>query len=356
MPWSRSLRTGKLRHRLLHPPADQPPDGGVLCLAFSPDGRLLAAGGWGKAATVWDVASGKRWCELPGHEYWVSSLCLSPDGKTLATAHSDKTIRLWEVLSGRERGRLAGHAHRVTQLAFAPDGRLASSSHDRTVRVWDLAAMKEAGRFEGHDAVVGPLAFSADGKQLASGGWDTTILVWDVQRIPRRRAKRIDLSAEEGEALWRDLADADAARAYRAIRRLTLAGESVASLLDKRLRPVPVAEAVKMTRLIAALNSKHFEERAKAEAELARLREQAKPALRQALDGKDTSLELRRRVERLLERLHGPIASGERLRQLRAVEVLEHVGTAGVPLLRKIAGGAPQAPLTREARAALDRR
>jgi RNA polymerase sigma factor (sigma-70 family) len=174
--------TGKRLHRLLHPPRDQ-----ALCLAFSPDGRLLASCGGGAAAYVWDVATGKRWCELPSHDYWVSSLCFSPDVKTLAVAHRDKTIRLWEVRSGKERGRLAGHAHRVTQVAFAPDGRLASASHDRTVRVWDLVAAAEVGCFAGHEAVVGPLAFSADGKRLVSGGWDTTILVWDVQGLPRPR-------------------------------------------------------------------------------------------------------------------------------------------------------------------------
>jgi RNA polymerase sigma factor (sigma-70 family) len=177
------VASGRLRRQLKAlPPAKQKP--GLLCLAFSPDGRFLVTGGFGPVACVWSVASGERVRELPGHDYWVSSLSFSPDGRVLATTCSDKTIRLWEVLSGKERRRLEGHTKQVRSVAFAPDGRhLASGSDDQTVRVWDYVAGKEVACFHGHDGVVGPLAFSRDGKVLYSGGWDTTILAWDVARL-----------------------------------------------------------------------------------------------------------------------------------------------------------------------------
>jgi RNA polymerase sigma factor (sigma-70 family) len=348
--------TGKRLLRLQQPSPDPRRGAGVGCLAFSHDGRRLASTGWEPAACVWDLATGKRWCELSGHKYWISSPCFSPDGKTLAVAHWDKTIRLWEVTSGKERGRLSGHAHRVTQLAFAPDGRLASASHDGTVRVWDLLAAAEMGRFVGHEAVVGPLAFSADGNRLVSGGWDTTMLVWDVQGLQRpARAKPAELSPKEREALWAALAGTDASEAYRAIRTLARAGEQAASFLADHLKPATAVDAEKITRLIEDLESERFPVRANAEAELTKLEDLAEPALRRALEGKPRSLELRRRIERLLERLEVPIVSGQRLRVLRAVEVLEQVGTPRVPTLRRLSAGAPAAWLTREAKAALGR-
>src|SRR5262249_49244429 len=151
-------------------------------------------------------------------------------------------------------------------------GRLASASHDRTVRVWDLLAAAEVGCFVGHEAVVGPLAFSADGKRLVSGGWDTTILVWDVQVLPPPRwAKPAPPSPKEREALWAALGAPDASEAYRAVRTLSRAGEQAASFLAGRLQPTPAADADKIARLIGDLGSERFPVRAQAEAELEKL-------------------------------------------------------------------------------------
>jgi RNA polymerase sigma factor (sigma-70 family) len=351
--------TGKLLHQL-KPPRAPELDGGILCLDFSPDGRLLASGGWGEAAHIWDVATGKLHCRLPGHQYWVPSLRFSPDGQTLAATHWDrekKTIRLWEVRSGKERGQFAGHTDRVSSLAFAPDGRLASAGDDKTIRIWNLGAGEETGCFRGHDSVVGPLAFSSDGQRLVSGGWDTTILVWDMKTLPPPRpAKLAELSPRELDAQWADLADADAVKAYRAIRILTAAPHSAVSFFTERLRPIQPVAAEKIAAWIADLDSERFETRSKAEKELEKLEELAEPALRRASQGRSSSLELRRRIEGLLKRLEGPSTSPETLRRLRAVEVLERINTEEArQVLRTLAGGTPEARLSREAKAALDR-
>jgi hypothetical protein len=201
------------------------------------------------------------------------------------------------------------------------------------------------------------LAFSADGFLLASGAEDHTALVWDVAgRLENGPPGQSDLSAEQLRALWADLAAKDAAVAYRAMCRL-LAGRQTVGFLRKQMRPVPALDArqrEKLTRWIADLDSPQFDTREKAVKELERLGEPAEPALRTLLGGKP-SLEVRRRVQPLLENLE-PARSPQRMQALRAVEVLEHLGTSGATeLLKAIAEGAPEARLTREAKASLER-
>src|SRR5262249_37820684 len=79
----------------------------VDCLAFSPDSKVLAPGGYfhggeDRSIYLWDVATGKELCRLVGHEHSVTSVDFSPDGKVLASGGEDGTIRLWDVTAGKE--------------------------------------------------------------------------------------------------------------------------------------------------------------------------------------------------------------------------------------------------------------
>jgi hypothetical protein len=158
------------------------------------------------------------------------------------------------------------------------------------------------------------------------------------------------LTAEERDAVWGDLADADAAKAYRAMR--TPAASGGVALLRERLKPAEAADAKRLARLLADLDADDFETRAKAVRELEGLGEAAEPALRRALEGQP-SVEVQQRVEKLLARLE---ASPERLRASRATEVLEwDGGPESKKLLGELADGAADASLTRQAKAALKR-
>jgi hypothetical protein len=190
---------------------------------------------------------------------------------------------------------------------------------------------------------------------LASGSTDRIIMTWDVTgRLTGGRDRRTELTPEKLSALWADLSDADAARAYRAEQALSGAAGSAVPFLKERLRPVAALDAKRVDRLLSELDSDDFATRERAAKELEGLGERAEPALRKALTG-EPSAELRQRAEGLLEKLD-LARSPEQLRGVRAVEVLEQLGTEEArKLLQELANGEPAARLTREATAALGR-
>jgi RNA polymerase sigma factor (sigma-70 family) len=326
----------------------------VETVAYAPDGRTLAAGSFdvvrGKERNIrlWNVASGKEVRRFEGGQ--VRAVCFSPDGSILAAGGCAAPVRLWDVASGKEVGRLErtfeeiGQTRNVFAVCFSPDGRtLASAEGDGVVWLWEAATGQRRRRLAGHQRSVFHAAFGADGRTLISSGADTTALVWDVLTPPRGQVRPL-------EAVWADLAGQDAARAYDALCILVAAPGQSVPLLRQRLRPVPVTDAARLARLLAELDSDRFATRRKAMRELEQLEESAAPALRQAL-GKQLPLETRRRIERILEQL-----PPKRLLALRALEVLEHAGTPEArELLAQLSRGLPEAPLTREAKASLER-
>ncbi|QQR46491.1 WD40 repeat domain-containing protein [Myxococcus xanthus] len=164
-------------------------EGSVLALAFSPDGRLLASGGYDAVVRVWDVAAGAQVAELKGHEAELHAVAFSPDGRWLAAAGRPGALWLWDWKQGRRVALLSGHTDVVRGLAFSPDGEwLASGGLDRTVRVWRIRDGAEVLRFM-HDDIVIAVAFSPDGGRLLSSSMDRTARVWDL--TARRELHRL---------------------------------------------------------------------------------------------------------------------------------------------------------------------
>jgi tetratricopeptide (TPR) repeat protein len=121
-----------------------------------------------------------------------SGLAFSPDGKQLAAASEDLTVTVWDVTSGQQQLTLRGHARPAREVAFSPDGqRLASASFDRTIKLWDLATSQEILTLRGHKLGVFAVAFSPDGDRLATAGEDNVVKLWEAAPLtPDLRLKR----------------------------------------------------------------------------------------------------------------------------------------------------------------------
>ncbi len=152
------------------------------CIAFSPDGRLVASGFLSEGIKVWEADTGRRLQSLKGHSSSVNSVAFSPNSLWLASGSRDRSIKLWEMATGQEIKTLNGHDGEVRAVTFSPDGRwLASASHDQTLKLWGAVTGREVQSMTGHQNQVTSAAFSPDGRLLASGSMDKTVKLWDVE-------------------------------------------------------------------------------------------------------------------------------------------------------------------------------
>ncbi len=152
-----------------------PFDGEVTCVAFSPNGRYLAAGSIDKTARVFEASTGEEISRtMFGGE--VHSLSFSPDGRSLAAGSWDGTVRVIETVTGRviSRTEFGGEVYAVS---FSPDGgAVAAGSLDKTARVFEAATGNEISRTEFGGRVTA-VSFSPDGRSVAAGSLDGTMRV-----------------------------------------------------------------------------------------------------------------------------------------------------------------------------------
>jgi WD40 repeat protein len=225
------------------PPAIYPRPVPILALAFSPDGKELAASGYHEI-TLWNPASGTLLRRIKNIARQTQALAFNPDGsliaacggtpgrlgeikfldpkngsvlKTLATTTdfglalafsadgkrlvaggADNTIRLFDVASGKEERRIEQHADWVMGLAFSPDGaHFASASRDKTARLFDATTGELEETYDGHGQPVFSAAFSEDGKRVFSAGRDKEVHAWSTND-----AKKVfEVGGFEGDVL-----------------------------------------------------------------------------------------------------------------------------------------------------------
>lgn len=317
--------SGKELHRIAPPPDDHPTTRSGL--AFSPDGRFLAVGlKASNLVTVWDVKAGKPAWQLG----WPKSMKRNSPGE-------------------EDQKRPAG----VQDLAFTADSRcLIGACSDRRLRMWEVAT--GGLRFQAEEPVVF-LASSRQSPLLANASRrdeaEERIFIWDSTTcVPLRRPT----APPNLEDAWSSLDAGDAAVAFGAMREMICDPRGTVGVLENRLSPVlPVKEA-DLDKLVRELDDERFEVREKAKVRLGEVGHAAKAVLTRAL-ANSPSAEARKQIKELLDDLDAP-PRGERLRVLRAVEVLETVRSSeATRLLKHLAGGDPNALLIREAKSALER-
>jgi WD40 repeat protein/mono/diheme cytochrome c family protein len=165
------------------PPQTYPAALPVFAVAFAPDGKELATGGYHEVL-VWDPASGKLLRRIKGVSRQIQGLAYSSDGKLLAVASGIPgeygELRTFDPNTGKQVRTFDTSGDVLLAVAFSPDGqRIASAGADRTVRIYDTDGGKEVQRIKQNADWVTSIAFSRDGAALAAGSRDQMVKVFD---------------------------------------------------------------------------------------------------------------------------------------------------------------------------------
>jgi len=208
------LASGQLDKRLLDT-SDE-----MLCLAFDPEGKQLAAGGSDNAIHLFDWEKRKETQNIQQHADWVTALDFSADGKKIASASRDRTARVYLTATGELETTYTGHSGPLMTVAFLSDGMVASGGREKEIHIWkvdegkkireirgfdgEILALRKTKdslfsgsgdrlvrehnftdgklvrKFEGQNDAIFALAVHAESGRLASGTYDGMVKIWNI--------------------------------------------------------------------------------------------------------------------------------------------------------------------------------
>lgn len=153
----------------------------VLGVAFSPDGQIVAATGGSEVIRLWQTRTGRLLRAVGGNRGYFSSVAFGPTGNILITTGADRVVCLWRASDGALLERIAPESGALS-LAVGPEGHtLALGCGDGRIRIYDLTRGKVKSVLEGHRGGVISLAYSKDGTLLLSTSGDGPVLLWDME-------------------------------------------------------------------------------------------------------------------------------------------------------------------------------
>lgn len=173
--WNLSIceSTGDLVNTITH-------DQLIRCVAFSNDNQILASGSDDGSIAVWQVTTGKLVNKFKVHSAPVCSVIISPDNQTIISGSNDTSIKISHISMGEMLHVVKAHTHTVHSLILSTDKQtLISCSSDKTIKLWNLKTLKSISIIS-HSAPITCIAISPNGKYIASGGFDQSIILWDI--------------------------------------------------------------------------------------------------------------------------------------------------------------------------------
>lgn len=319
-----------------------------------------------QARTVlWDRTQKKILREW-NHQGARELLRFSPDDQWLAVGAPGGNLRLIRVSNPRGDHALAPDGFDLNEIEFSPDGRLLAcaclmaqeTNELERVVLYEMASKKIRREFASHATIVHRLSFSHDNKYLATGAGDTTALVWKAGLAAYAEPRAAKEAQAEDLAEWFEhLANEDAKAAFDHMIHFVRTPTQATRFLAEKIAPTkaPDTGGKPIAQWIRELGSTNFALRNRANATLQKLGTAVEPDLRESV-ARAPDVETKRRIEELLDRIAAQQLTTEELRDLRAVEVIEAIGTAEArTVLTRWSGGHPGAVLTRESRTALSR-